>query len=69
MSEAYTDNGAAFGRRTRVFRDCVTGCGVEWMYAVDYAGGDSRWYRFHPAAGGTVEGLQANGMKLTRFLN
>lgn len=67
MNDIYTDNGVAFGRRTRIFRDCATGCGVEWMYAVDYAGGDRRWYGFHPAAGGSIATMQANGMALTRF--
>lgn len=65
--EVFHDNGAAFGRRTRVFRDCQTGRGVEWMYAVDYASGNTRWYGFHPAGAGSIHTLQQGGMFLSRF--
>lgn len=65
--DVYHDNGAAFGRRTRVFRDCSNGQGVEWMYGVDYAGGDTRWYGFYPAGNGTIASLQQGGMFLSRF--
>lgn len=63
--EIYTDNGASLGRRTRLFRNCASGNGVEWMYAVDHAGGDDRWYGFHAAAGGTIESMIKAGMRIS----
>lgn len=67
--DIFHDNGAAFGRRTRFFRDCATG-GVEWMYGVDYSNGCNRWYCFHPAAmTGTVKSIKAGGMFLSRLEN
>jgi len=65
--EIYHDNGAAFGRRTRFFRNADIG-GVEWMYGVDYANGDQRWYGymstgFHE----TISSLKASGMFLSRL--
>lgn len=67
-SEVYHDNGRAFGNRTRVFRDAAGG-GVEWMYGVDYANGDSRWYAFNGYRGpaNTIETLKRDGMFLSRF--
>lgn len=65
MAEIYHDNGAAFGRRTRVFRE-VQG-GIEWMYGVDYASGCNRWYAFHPGMGQTIDELKKGGMFLSRF--
>lgn len=65
--EVFHDNGAAFGRRTRVFRNCALG-GVEWMYAVDYAGGDRRWYGYMCTGGHeTVGSLIASGMDLRPY--
>lgn len=65
MAEIYHDNGSAFGRRTRVFRD--TDGGVEWMYAVDYAGGSDRWFFFHPGAGQSIDAMKRGGMFLSRL--
>lgn len=62
----YHDNGAAFGRRTRFFRDCETG-GVEWLYAVDWCGPAPRWYTFHPGNGVNIACLKDNGMFLSRL--
>lgn len=63
----YHDNGRAFGRRTRVFRNAEFG-GVEWMYAVDYAQGDTRWYGYLATGGHeTIASLKASGMFLSRF--
>ena len=62
----YHDNGAARGYRTRVFRDCRDG-GVEWMYAVDYAQGDSRWYVFHTISEPSIAKLKSEGMFLSRL--
>lgn len=67
MSDIYTDNGAAFMRRTRVFRNTGTGS-TEWMYAVDYANGDKRWYAYGMQPR-TVEQLNADGMGLTKLDN
>lgn len=61
----YHDNGRAFGRRTRFFRD--TEGGVEWMYGVDYAEGSTRWFFFHPGAGQSIEDMKRNGMFLSRL--
>lgn len=67
MAEIYHDNGRAFGRRTRFFRNAKNG-GVEWMYGVDYANGDDRWYAFM-AMGNvqSVEQLKRDGMFLSRL--
>lgn len=65
MAEIYHDNGRAFGRQTRVFREA--GDGIEWMYGVDYANGSSRWYAFHPGVGKTIDALKQGGMFLSRF--
>jgi len=67
MSGIYTDNGAARGFRTRLFRDRPDGSGVEWTYAVDYAAGESRWYLFHPMMGPTIKDLIAQGMVLAPY--
>jgi len=64
MAHIYSDNGAAQGRRTRLFRDCSGG--VEWMYGVDYAGGDTRWYGFGMTPNNSIKKLQADGMFLSR---
>lgn len=66
MTEIYSDNGAAFGRRTRLFRNGAHG-GVEWIYAVDYAGGDRRWYGYGMAPDCSIAELQADGMFLSRI--
>jgi hypothetical protein len=63
----YHDNGAAFGRRTRFFRDSETG--IEWMYGVDYCNGSTRWYAFHAGACMSIAGMKDNGMFLSRLDN
>mgnify|MGYP000252711470 CR=1 FL=1 len=61
----YHDNGAALGRRTRVFRNCPNGGGVEWMYAVDHAGPNPRWYGYLATGGHeTIASLRITGMDL-----
>lgn len=67
VGEIYHDNGRAFGRRTRFFRECDGG--IEWMYGVDYAGGSTRWYAFHPGMGRTIADLKLGGMFLSRLDN
>jgi len=67
--EIYSDNGASIGRRTRLFRQCPSGTGVEWIYAVDYAGGDDRWYTYHPSAAASIQGLLKTEMNLTPYLS
>lgn len=67
MTEIYHDNGAAFGRRTRVFRDGPNG-GVEWMYGADWASGDTRWYGYlSTGKQETIASLRISGMDLSRF--
>ena len=64
MSQIYHDNGAAFGRRTRYFRNAAGG-GVEWIYAVDHAGGCDRWYGYLATGGHeTIASLRISGMDL-----
>lgn len=58
----FQENRVPFNLKTRVFRD-VPG-GVEWMYGVDYANGDTRWYTFHPGVGSSIAEMQSNGMSL-----
>lgn len=65
MSKIYTDNGAANGLRTRLFRNADGG--VEWIYAVDYTDGSDRWFFFHPGAGRSVEEMMAKGYDLQPF--
>ena len=65
VGEIYHDNGRAFGRQTRFFRE--TSGGIEWMYGVDYANGSTRWYAFHPGVGQSIAGLKAGGMFLSRL--
>ena len=60
----YSDNGAAFGRRTRVFRNCPNSLGVEWQYAVDHANGDPRWYGYGTCPQETIASLVITGMAL-----
>lgn len=38
----YSDNGATYMTRTRYFRE--RNGSLEWVYAVDYAGPNTRWY-------------------------
>ena len=66
MTQVYHDNGRADGRRTRFFRDGENG-GVEWMYGVDYANGDTRWYGYGAQPGLTIERLKRGGMFLSRI--
>lgn len=54
MTTIYTDNGANLNLRTRYFRDGAHG-GIEWMYAVDYAAGERRWYGYGAGMGGAQE--------------
>lgn len=64
----HTDKGGERGQRTRLFRDCATGAGVEWIYAVDYEGPNPRWYGFHAAGGTTsIAKLIKNGMTLEPY--
>lgn len=64
MTQIYTDNGAAYGRRTRYFRNCDGG-GVEWIYAVDFEGPAPRWYGYLSTGGWeTVTSLMASGMDI-----
>lgn len=65
MPKIFTDNGAARGNRTRYFRDCESGAGVEWMYAVDHAYGSDRWYGYGMEPDISIADLQARGMELT----
>ena len=65
MSKIYTDNGAANGLRTRLFRN--TNGGVEWIYAVDYAKGSDRWFFFHPGVGRSVDEMISNGFQLEHY--
>jgi len=63
--DIYQDNAAELGLRTRLFRNAVGG-GVEWMYAVDHAAGDRRWYGFGACGESpTIESLIESGMSLT----
>ena len=65
MTYIYSDNGAAFGNRTRLFRDCEGG--VEWMFGVDYASGSDRWYGYGMEPDNSIAKLQAAGMFLSRI--
>lgn len=66
MDDIYHDNGAAYGRRTRYFRN-ASGGGVEWMYAVDHAQGDDRWYGYLATGGHeTIASLISGGADLVR---
>lgn len=64
MSVIYSDNGASKGLRTRIFRDCLNGNGVEWMYAVDYASGHDRWYGFGALPNNSIDKMKNNGYDL-----
>jgi len=68
MNTIYTDNGAERGNRTRLFRDGALG-GVEWMFAVDHAGGSTRWYGFGMIADNSITKLRANGMALVEYVS
>ncbi len=59
----YSDNGAAQGNRTRLFRNTDAGT-VEWMFGVDYAAGSTRWYAFGMGKD-SVEDMQKRGQWLT----
>jgi hypothetical protein len=65
--DIYQDNGAAKGLRTRMFRDGGNG-GVEWMYAVDYASGYTRWYGYGMEKGLTIRKMMDDGMHLVRHV-
>ncbi len=60
----YSDNGAAQGNRTRLFRNTDAGT-VEWMFGVDYASGSFRWYAFGMGKD-SVQEMQARGCWLSR---
>ena len=65
--DIYHDNGAAFGRRTRFFRNAGIG-GVEWMYGVDYANGARDWVPYMSTGRHeTIASLKASGMFLSRL--
>jgi hypothetical protein len=69
MADIFHDSGAAFGRRTRYFRN-ANGGGVEWMYGVDHANGDTRWYGYLATGGHeTITSLMISGMSLTPLDN
>ncbi len=64
----YTDKGAENGARTRLFRNCSGGQGVEWIYAVDHAGPNPRWYGFLATGGAhSVASLIQGGMPLEPY--
>ena len=63
--QMYSDNGGLRGLRTRLFRNCANGKGVEWMYAVDWAAGHDRWFGFGMSDGLTVEDMIKDGWELT----
>ena len=64
MSIIYTDAGASIGLRTRLFRDCANGRGVEWMYAVDWAAGHDRWFGFGMSEGQSIKKMMSDGWDL-----
>ena len=64
MSAIFTDRGAERGARTRLFRDCANGNGVEWIYAVDFAAGHDRWFGWGMASGESIERMRREGFKL-----
>lgn len=65
--DIYHDNGAAFGRLTRFFRNGPQG-GVEWIYGVDYANGDRNWLMYLSTGGHeTIASLKISGMFLSRL--
>lgn len=65
----FTDNGAAKGLRTRLFRNMTSGAGVEWTFAVDYAqsGQRCRWYGYGMSGNNSVERMMAEGFDLAPF--
>lgn len=66
----YHDNGAAFGRRTRFFRNAPDNSGVQWIYGVDYAGGSTDWLCYMATGGHeTIASLKTSGMFLSRLDN
>ena len=68
MSAAiYTDAGADIGNRTRLFRDCANGLGVEWMYAVDWVAGNDRWFGFGMQSGYSIEKMKRDGYTLRKW--
>ena len=67
MTTIHHDNGAAFGRRTKFFRDNPTTGGIEWIYGADFAGGSCNWITYHPGNGSSVSGMIEKGMFLSRL--
>ena len=67
MAQIYSDNGGLRGCRTRLFRDCQNGLGVEWMYAVDWAAGHDRWFGFFVAQGNSVAKMLKDGWPLEQW--
>ena len=60
----YSDDGPARGCRTRYFRDSAYG-GVEWMFAVDYASGNRRWYGFGMNPNNSIAKMTVEGFTLS----
>ena len=67
MTTIHHDNGAAFGRRTRFFRNSPETNAIQWLYGVDYASGSGAWLTYYPGAGLSVADLIAQGMFLSRL--
>lgn len=64
----YSDRGGERGLRTRLFRNCATGTGVEWIYASDYEGPFPRWYGYLAmGTNASIDMLVANGMTLEPY--
>jgi hypothetical protein len=64
----YTDNGADRGSRTRYFRNCPTGTGVEWIFAVDEAAGSTRWYGYGMKPNNSIGKMIKGGFPLEHVL-
>ena len=69
MQMIFSDNGGSRGLRTRLFRDCQNGRGVEWMYAVDWAAGHDRWFGFGMSDGNSIAKMMADGWPLEKWGN
>ena len=58
----YADDGDSKGSLTRLFRRAEGGF-IEWMFEVDYAQGDDRWFFFAPHK--TLQSMLDAGYNLT----
>jgi hypothetical protein len=61
MTAIYSDNGSARGMRTRYFREHAGA--LEWIYAVDHAGPNPRWYGASFAR--SIAEMERNGYTMT----